>query len=206
LLPSRTFDKIRLSEFNNILRNPVLILLLYDKALCNLSLKFCNPGQDMTIKIYVCHFSFWSSFPFSTLTIGLEDVVWTCFSLNFNPCGEIFFIPLRGKWPQKWSPRKSALLSNWLVTDKQMIAQKNQKRSAFSMDMSKYPKNVHLFRKMSINKKCQNYHLSLCNPCAIRHGINLWQFSLFFLIFGAINKFKKLIWSYSCNEKSIFQK
>ena len=65
---------------------------------------------------------------------------------------KFFFAPLRGKWPQKWSPGQFALLGDWLVNDLQILLQKNEKRLVFSVDMSKCPKNVHLFWKMSINK------------------------------------------------------
>ena len=78
-------------------------------------------------------------------------VVQTTNTFSVNPCGEIFFAPLRGKWPQKWSPGQFALLGDWLVNDLQILLEKIEKRLVFSVDMSKCPKNVHLFRKMSIN-------------------------------------------------------
>ena len=65
-----------------------------------------------------------------------------CFQGLLTLAGTSFFAPLRGYRPQKWSPGKSSLLNDWSVTELPVIAQKNQKRFDYPMDISKCPQNV----------------------------------------------------------------
>ena len=71
--------------------------------------------------------------------------------------GIYFFAPLRGYRPKKWSPGESALLGDWLFIDLVIWVQQNEKRLNSSVDMSKCPKNVLFFLKMSIKKTAVNH-------------------------------------------------
>ena len=100
--------------------------------------------------------SFWKK----TKSCGSNETSWsrkkedsaTNTSTRLTLAGIIFFAPLRGYRPQKWSPGESALLTDWLIRDLQIWVKQNEKRLASLVDILKCPKNVHLFRKMSIKK------------------------------------------------------
>jgi hypothetical protein len=50
------------------------------------------------------------------------------------------------------SSPESGALTGWFIIDLQILVKQNKRRLASLVDMLKLPKNVHLFRKMSIKK------------------------------------------------------
>ena len=96
-----------------------------------------------------------------------RDIHWHFGHLRLTLAGKIFFATLRGKWPQKWSPGQSALLSDTVFGDIQIWLQKKEKTLLFLMDMSKCP------QMSTISEKCPQR--------------KIYQFSNFFL---KLTKFK----------------
>ena len=77
--------------------------------------------------------------------------------------GNNFFSPLRVKRPQKWSPGQSALLSDTVFGDIQIMMQKKEKTLFFLMDMSKCPQMSTISEKSPPRKIFQfsNFYIKI---------------------------------------------